>query len=194
MKYLSKRSDSQVRARGLTYPRDRRAITAELLREQRQFCAYSEEHVSGTDAVDVEHFDPRRKNTPQDGYENWYAVRTQMHRWKPQRIQKHLPILSPASKLSERIEYVDDLFMPRDLSDTEARNLIAYLKWNRPELVERRKYHVRLIRDVLESGASWDEIQRRAENCSFATALAAHFGVDVSVNSQPAETPPPAGE
>jgi hypothetical protein len=68
MRYLKKIPESRVLSSGWHYPHDARRIRDELLREQRRFCAYSERYIMNTDSCDVEHFDPRLKETPDDNY------------------------------------------------------------------------------------------------------------------------------
>jgi hypothetical protein len=185
MRYLAKRPSSQIPASGWTYPRDAARIRRALLDEQQGFCAYSEGYVRPTDACDVEHFDPRLKGKPEDGYRNWYAVRHWMNAHKPPKIESFEPVLDPADVASSRrVGYSDGQYQPADPADSAARNLIAFLGWNRPELAQERSRHVNLVRDILERLAgspaeALEYLRTHPELCSFATVLEAELGISL---------------
>jgi len=186
MKYLQKIDDSEIVEEEWTYDRapDRPKIRLALLGEQRGFCAYSERYVSKTDAVDIEHFDPRIKGTTNDNYRNWYAVLHWLNIHKPKFIEPHLPILPPsAADLSERITYEDGLFQIVEEGDTEAQNLINFLGWNKPEVVEDRQKHVQRVQFMQEMLGDEElflnQLRSDKMNLSFATALEVELGIDV---------------
>ena len=53
-------------------------ITEVLRLEQKNFCAYTDEYMCIiTDAQDIEHFNPKLKDTPEDSYDNWFLVKHQ---------------------------------------------------------------------------------------------------------------------
>jgi hypothetical protein len=190
MRYLRKTPASKILAAGWIYndqdSRENRKIRDELLREQHQFCAYSEKYVQPTESCDVEHFDPRLKHTPQDDYWNWYAVLHWMNNHKP-RIDRFLPLPAPHSpNLFERIRYEDGQFLAIDEADREADNLIRFLGWNRPELARERNNHVSRIRALRDAFLEGDEreflayLSEHPQELSFATALQAELGIDIS--------------
>ncbi|MEZ4674268.1 MAG: hypothetical protein R2932_08510 [Caldilineaceae bacterium] len=76
MRYLRKLPESRITREAWRYETDshRPKIRAELLIEQRGYCAYTERYVNPLDSCDIEHFDNRLKGQPEDGYWNWYAV------------------------------------------------------------------------------------------------------------------------
>lgn len=186
MKYLQKIDASEIVEEEWTYDKksDRPKIKRVLLEEQQGFCAYSERYVGKTDAVDIEHFDPRIKNTTNDNYRNWYAVLHWLNIHKPKLIVPHLPILHPsAADLSERIIYEDGLFQIVEEGDTEAENLINFLGWNKPEVVEDRQKHVQRIqfmKEMLNDNELFlNQLRNDKMNLSFATALEVELGIDV---------------
>lgn len=184
MRYLDKTSDSTILATDWRYPQDASKIREELVREQRGFCAYSERFIKHTDSCDVEHFDPRLKNTPKDDYWNWYGVLHWMNSHKPRKIEPYLPILRPHdSTRGERIKYEDGQFVTTQEGDVEADNLIKYLGWNRPEVAQDRANHIRRVRELRtffgrDTAGFLDYLQNDPENLSFLTALEAELGLD----------------
>ncbi|MEO8165713.1 MAG: hypothetical protein ABI619_09995 [Betaproteobacteria bacterium] len=153
-----------------------------MVREQHGFCAYSERYIQNTDAADVEHFDPRLKYEDGDGYWNWYAVLHWMNNHKPRKIEPYLPFLEPHSPdVSTRIRYEAGQFLEVDSNDYEARNLINYLGWNRPELAQDRSRHVSRIRELKGFFSNDDEflsyLRDDPMSMSFATALKAELGI-----------------
>jgi len=76
MRYFKKQNTSAIISGNLMYDNvaDRTKIRQILIKEQSGFCAYSERYIKHTDSVDIEHFDPRKKSTAEDGYYNWYAA------------------------------------------------------------------------------------------------------------------------
>jgi len=138
------------------------------------------------DRCDVEHFDPRLKHTAQDGYWNWYAVLSWMNAHKPRKIEPFLPILSPFDdSVRERISYDGSQFFAVNEEDVEAKNLILFLGWNRPEVAKDRSDHVHRIRDLfglLKNDAEEFKLFLLAhpENCSFCSALTFEFGAVIT--------------
>ena len=190
MRYLKKTPESRILTAGWTYSdqdsRANRKIRDELLREQQQFCAYSEKYVQPTESCDIEHFDPRLKHTAQDGYWNWYAVLHWMNNHKP-KIERFLPLPAPFSPgLSERIRYEAGQFVAVSDADFEAKNLILFLGWNRPELSKERNNHVSRVRTLRDELLGGDEeaflayLQEHPQELSFATALRSELRIDVT--------------
>jgi hypothetical protein len=185
MRYLDKTDKSKVLSSGWQYPQHAARIREELLREQQSYCAYSERHITNTDSCDVEHFDPRLKNTAEDSYWNWYAVLHWMNSHKPRLIDPYLPILAPwDTSRPQRIRYEDGQFVTaRD--DQEAANLVRYLGWNRPELARDRANHIARIRDLRgffqsDEGAFLQYLRDHPDCLSFVTALEAELGIGLT--------------
>ena len=85
MRYLKKINNSAIVVNNLNYANagQRADIRAALINEQQGFCAYSERFIKHTDSVDIEHFDPRKKDTTDDNYYNWYATLRWLNSHKP---------------------------------------------------------------------------------------------------------------
>ncbi|MCA9142699.1 MAG: hypothetical protein KDB05_07925 [Planctomycetales bacterium] len=154
------------------------------MREQRGFCAYSERFIQETDSCDVEHFDPRIKHRAEDGYWNWYAVLHWMNNHKPRKIEPHLPLLTPySSELKSRIRYDSGQYVVVDDKDREAKNLISYLGWNRPELADDRARHVSRVRELRGFFSNDTEflayLHDDPMSKSFATAVEAELGIAI---------------
>lgn len=139
--------DSAILTQQLRYISNNRAnnqkITLILWDEQKGFCAYTDEHMSRSDAQDVEHFNPTLKGTAQDGYENWLLVK---HRWnseKSTKWKKFQPCLHPsADDFEDRIKYIDGDYVAAE-DDDEANKLIELLKLNDPALADKRKGYIK---------------------------------------------------
>ena len=117
-------------------------IATILLKEQKNFCAYTDEYISTMDANDVEHFNPTLKNTPEDGYNNWFCVKHLVNKKKSNKwIQ---PILHPtALDFEERIIYNNGDYFAKSELDDEAKNLISLLQLDDPGLADKRKRYIR---------------------------------------------------
>jgi hypothetical protein len=185
MRYLRKSDSPEKVSPEWTYPKDAVRIRSALIEEQRGFCAYSERFIRNTDSSDVEHFDPRLKNTASDGHKNWYAVLHWMNSHKPRKIEPYEPLLAPhSSDLTQRIKYEDGIFDTVDAGDQPARNLINYLGWNKLEVCKDRQKHINRIRSIRElfpgSNAEFVAFLREdLDNLSFATALESELGLEI---------------
>ncbi len=189
MRYLSKTNSSRILAAGWQYTKkaDRDAIREVLRTEQSNYCAYSEDHLGASRDVHVEHFDPRLKGTPADGYWNWYAVTAWMNQHKPHRIDEFEPMPQPHDPtLRQRVRYVGDCFEPCDENDVEVKNLIEFLGMNKREVVMDRCSHVAFVLDTQQKlGMPLDEfvewLRRYPPNLRFITALEAALDCTLSV-------------
>lgn len=190
MRYLRKSDNSQVLANDWQYPKDSEKIRTELRNEQMGFCAYSERYMRRTDAVDIEHFDPRLKPTQNDSYWNWYVVLSWMNRHKPRNIERFEPILQPYSEdLRQRIQYQAGQFLAVDPDDQEADNLIKYLGWNSPEITSDRHKHVKRTRVVQQTfgddqAAFHSFLLSDTDNLSFFSALSVELGLPETLLEQ----------
>jgi hypothetical protein len=183
MRSLKKTVNSTILTQDLQYPKDAQKIRELLKAEQNQFCAYTERFIGEKDAaVDVEHFDPRLKDTDRDSYWNWYAVSHWLNLRKPRKIEPFEPILQPyTDDLLERIHYVDHEFQPVRVDDQEAQNLINFLGMNRPELYDERLKHVEFVRELRELSGSIESLSdfliKHPKNLSFFSALQVELGL-----------------
>jgi hypothetical protein len=194
MKFLAKHPASAVAVAGMRYVigRDNSGLRRLLLREQKGFCAYTEKVFEDLDAVDVEHFDSRKKG--QDDYFNYYAVlhsANQRKRRKERAAEgaRFFETLFFQSKdeFTSRIAWVAETnaYEEVDLADNEARELIEFLGFNDPELWLQRRKHLDTLAELFrlagldESGQrAW--LERHPEQLSFVSALELHLGLDLT--------------
>lgn len=87
MNFLPKDNSRTASYRDFRYPKDRDEAVQALTTLQKGYCAYSERYLKPLDSVELEHFDPRKKGTPEDGFENWHAVIRWMNAHKSRRIE-----------------------------------------------------------------------------------------------------------
>jgi hypothetical protein len=186
MRYFNKCANSEIVSSGFLYSKQsqRLKIARILVTEQNGFCAYSEKFFCNIDTINIEHFDPRLKNTNQDNYNNWYATQTSMNLKKAKYIDRFLPILHPSdSTLQKRITYIDGLYAPTDDADIEASNLIGFLGFNRIDLVEDRSTHIETLRYLmahLEEEKFLNFLMSKRSLLSYATAIEHEFNIKVS--------------
>lgn len=161
-------------------------ISEILLNEQKSFCAYTDEHISRTDARDIEHFNPTLKNTPQDNYYNWFLVKHQWNNEKSYKWDKYQPILLPtADDLEERIIYIDGDYFSKSESDIEAKNLVSLLKLDDIELAKKRKKYIarkrKEIKDFGQGAFAFFSILIDDDRCqvSYLRAIKEEFGIDI---------------
>ena len=151
MIFLKKKNDSEVIALNLNCSTNsmRTKIRKIILQEQYGFCSYSERYIELTDSPELEHFDPRIKDTQQDNYFNWYVVIRWMNSHKPKKIEPFLPMLLPNSAdLEKRIVYIGCCFSPANSEDKEAKKLIDFLGMNKYEISLHRTEHIARIKDL----------------------------------------------
>lgn len=190
MNYFNKRTDSKILQEGWTYnvQSQRPQIRQELLREQKGFCAYTEDFVDSIlYAKDIEHFDNRLKNTDSDNYWNWFAVGHVANMKKPRSIERFLPILHPNdASIVSRVEYKNGQFSTVIEDDLEAQNLIDFLTLNAPELDECRMRHIARMKDVRELWGNdelfIDYMYSNPAHLSFITVLQAELGLNFDVD------------
>lgn len=181
MKFLHKSPDSLTAYLGLTYPKDRIPARKALSDIQRNFCAYSERYLKPLDSVDVEHFDPRLKNSDSDNIYNWHAVIHWLNMRKSNRIEDFEPLPDLWTWTYDRVSYMDGFFVC-DQDDIETINLIEFLGVNRKEVYDERAKHVARIRRMMEKIGADELIDFLAESpddLSFPTAIAAELGLPV---------------
>lgn len=115
-----------------------------LLAEQKGFCAYTDEYISRTDAVDLEHFNPTLKDTDGDNYNNWFAVKHQWNSEKSTKWEKFQPILHPSAiDFEDRIVYRNGDYLAASDTDIEANNLVKLLKLDDLALADKRKRYIK---------------------------------------------------
>ncbi len=179
MNFLHKETAATEQHQELRYPKDRDKAVAILIQLQKGFCAYSERYLKPLDSVELEHFDPRIKNTESDGFSNWHAVIRWMNAHKARSIEKYEPLPDIASWTTDRVWYEHGLFVCRD-DDAEARNLIDFLGVNRQEVFEERANHIARIRNMRNKVGDdmlLELLSESPEQLSFPTAIVAELGI-----------------
>ncbi len=189
MRRVIKDSDSRIVTENLKYKSGTstsKIISEILLTEQKSFCAYTDEYISRTDAKDIEHFNPKLKNTTQDNYYNWFLVKHQWNKEKSYKWDKYQPILHPtANDFEERVIYIDgDYFAKSDL-DVEAKNLISLLKLDDAELANKRKRYIARKREEVkvfgQDPLTFFSLLIDDDTCqvSYLRAIKEEFGIDI---------------
>ena len=194
MKFLSKNRESSILTEGVVYHEggDNSRLRSMLLAEQSGFCADTEKRVSGLDSVDVEHFDKTKKGD--DDYFNYYAVLHEANMRKRRKEKKHEDasffanlFFQEQGQFDARVRYipVDSVYEEITEGDEEAAALIDYLGFNDSVLSEDRIRHIRMIRDIFENDAKYDEREKRdwfdkhPEHLSFVSAVEAELAIDL---------------
>lgn len=141
MKRIIKNHNSQIITSNLSYKKSNNTeLSKLLLKEQNNFCAYTEEYIGINDAADIEHFNPNLKFTPNDSYHNWFMVKHKPNNLK--RTNWIEPVLHPSSEdFEERLIYFDGYFLHKP-NDVETKNLIELLNLNNEIFVKNRKKYI----------------------------------------------------
>ena len=166
--------------------KNNKKISHILFKEQKGFCAYTEEYIGRTDAKDIEHFNPNLKNTYQDSYLNWFLV---IHQWNSEKGKKwddFQPMLSPTdSNFETRIVYDNGDYRVADSSDNEANNLIKLINLDDAVLAdERKRYIKRKFNEIEIYGVSNEEffkilIEDDIKQISYLRAIQEEFKIDI---------------
>ena len=190
MKRIIKNKESAIVKEKLNYitgnSTNNKKISNILFKEQKGFCAYTEEYIGRSDAKDIEHFNPTLKGTEQDSYQNWFLVKHQWNKEKSNKWEKYQPILHPTdSTLENRILYIDGDYVLSDSKDIEAKNLINLLQLdNIPLADERKKYIKRKKSEMNIFGLDADNffrtlIEDDIKQVSYLRAIDSEFKIDI---------------
>lgn len=189
MRRVIKHPESKIIKDKLTYfsgdTTNNKKIADILFEEQKNFCAYTDEYISRTDAKDIEHFNPTLKDTTKDNYNNWFLVKHQWNKEKSYKWDKYQPILSPtASDFEERVIYSGGDYIANEV-DIEASNLIKLLKLDDLGLADKRKkYLARKQKEIEISGDNamnyfFDLITDDVCQVHYLRAIKEEFGIDI---------------
>ncbi|MCG8893109.1 hypothetical protein G1K97_02355 [Tenacibaculum finnmarkense] len=148
MKRSIKKVDSKIIKENLNYivgnSANNKKISKILYKEQKGFCAYTEEYISRTDAKDIEHFNPTLKGKEADSYQNWFLVKHQWNKEKSSKWKDFQPILHPTDATFEnRVLYEYGDYFLANSNDIEAKNLINLLKLDDLMLADERKKYIK---------------------------------------------------
>lgn len=190
MRRAIKYHDSEIVLNHLKYKStnssNNKKIAHILLKEQKKFCAYTDEFISRTDSTDIEHFDPSLKNTGDDNYNNWFLVKHQWNQEKSYKWKNYQPILHPtAEDFEERIIYLDGDYIAKSNEDIEAQNLISLLKLDDAGLADERKRYIKRKQEEIKIFGEDNKtffaalLNEDVVGVSYPRAIKEEFGVDI---------------
>jgi hypothetical protein len=184
MKRIFKNPDSEIIQNKIIYNKsDNKDLRALLLKEQKNFCAYTEEYIGYNDAVDIEHFNPNLKYLETDSYQNWFMVKHKPNNLK--RTNWIEPILHPtAEDFETRLIYFDGYFLHQP-EDFETKNLIDLLNLNdeifvknRKKYIERRKDRIN-ERNILAADYFQEKINSEIDSIKYLRAIQEEFKINI---------------
>lgn len=153
MKRIIKSKESKIIRSNLKYKKGSNKKLCELLtKEQQDFCAYTEDRISTTFSIEIDHFNPNLKYTKRDNYFNWFVVSSKWNRKKGNRWADYQPILHPANPdFEERIKFdkTDCVYFCAP-GDKEAENLIKLLDLNNEKLLKERQNYILELKNCIE--------------------------------------------
>ena len=162
---------------------DNKELASILLKEQKNFCAYTEEYIGINDAADIEHFNPNLKYLEIDSYNNWFIVKHKPNNLK--RTNWIEPILYLFDeKFEKRLIYSEGYFLHKP-EDIEAKNLIELLNLNDEIFVKNRKRFIQRRRErISEKNISpfdyfSEKIDNEIESIKYLRAIQEEFKIDI---------------
>lgn len=186
MKFLSKRADSQILLQKLIYKKntDNSELRKFLLKEQKNFCAYTEKYVEGLDSVEIEHFNSSLKH--KDNYYNYYAVVRWANQIKKDEKYKNAPFFDTLffqNEFAARIKFIptDLVYEEINPDDIEAIDFIDFIGLNENDLFKDRKSHINPLKDFFIP--EFDIIgyfRKHKQELKFITAIEVEFNIDLS--------------
>lgn len=190
MRRIIKDENSEIVTQNLKYIEGNSAnnqnISKILFKEQKGFCAYTEEYIGRADARDIEHFNPNLKGTNTDGYSNWFLVKHQWNSEKSSKWDKYQPVLYPTDTSFEtKIIYDNGDFRVANSNDIESINLVKLVKLDDLILADERKKYIRRKKDEIEKfGQSAEDffkilIQADIKQISYIRAIREEFEIDI---------------
>ncbi|HAH55965.1 MAG TPA: hypothetical protein DCM02_11970 [Flavobacterium sp.] len=184
MKRIIKPSDSEVIQNKIYYKKAaNKHLSTILLKEQKNFCAYTEEYIGINDAADIEHFNPNLKYTKNDSYQNWFMVKHKPNNLK--RTNWIEPILHPTSQdFEQRLIYFDGYFL-HNPEDVETKNLIDLLNLNNEIFVKNRKKYIERRKERIKEkyipakDYFQDKIDSEIDCIKYLRAIQEEFNIDI---------------
>ena len=166
--------------------KNNKKISQILFKEQKGFCAYTEEYIGRTDAKDIEHFNPNLKNTSQDSYLNWFLVKHQWNSEKGKKWNDFQPILNPTdSDFETRIIYDNGDYRVADSNDNEANNFIKLINLDDAVLADERKRYIKRKSNEIEIYGVTNEdffkilIEDNIKQISYLRAIQDEFKINI---------------
>jgi HNH endonuclease len=190
MRRIHKKNDSEIVLKKLNYiegnSNNNLKISKILYQEQKGFCAYTEEFIGRADAKDIEHFNPKLKNTAEDSYLNWFLVKHQWNIEKSTKWDNFQPIINPTdSNFENRIVYDNGDYRVADSNDIEAVNLIRLIKLDDLILADERKKYIRRKTDEIQKFGISNEaffkilIEDNIKSISYLRAIQEEFKINI---------------
>ena len=190
MRRIIKDDNSEIISQNLIYiegnSTNNSRISKLLFKEQKGFCAYTEEYMGRADARDIEHFNPNIKGTNADGYQNWYLVK---HLWNSEKASKwdqFQPVLLPTNPdFNTKILYDNGDYRVADSGDIESTSLINLIKLDDLILADERKRYIRRKKDEIGMyGLSQVDffkvlIEANINQISYLRAIQEEFTIDI---------------
>ena len=190
MRRIIKDDNSEIISQNLIYiegnSTNNSRISKLLFKEQKGFCAYTEEYMGRADARDIEHFNPNLKGTNADGYQNWYLVKHQWNSEKASKWDQFQPVLLPTNTdFNTKILYDNGDYRVADSNDVESCNLIKLIKLDDLILADERKRYIRRKKDEIGMyGLSQVDffkvlIEANINQISYLRAIQEEFNIDI---------------
>lgn len=192
MKFLKKYKNSLILKSNLIYntnAKNNEKIKSLLLKEQKNFCAYTEKYITSIDSTEVEHFNSGIKF--QDDYFNYYAVTRSANLKKKDEKYRNASFFNTLffqdeNECNERIIYSEDFLGWFYIGkDEEANQFIDFLGLNDPDLVEIRKKHIKRLKQLFED-ANYNQnnilnyFRKYPEELSYISAIEKQLNIDLS--------------
>jgi len=190
MRRVIKDENSEIVTQNLRYiegnSNSNQNISKILFKEQKGFCAYTEEYIGRADAKDIEHFNPTFKGEETDGYSNWFVVKHQWNKEKSAKWSKFQPILFPTDiDFNDKIIYDNGDYRAANSDDIPSSNLVKLIKLDDLMLAdERKKYISRKKDEIKKFGQSANDffevlIESDIKQISYLRAIQEEFGIDI---------------
>ena len=190
MKFLSKYQDSEILEEDLKYlsTSDNTRLRIKLLAEQRNFCAYTEKYITKIDSIEIEHFNPSKKNN--DDYYNYYSTLRYANENKISKyaLYQHSVFFQDLffqdlNNFQARITYDDFSYNALDEADQDAKDLINYLGFNDDYLFDERMKHIERLKFTLQTFTAEQKVEyfaKHKNDLSYITAIEYEFNINLS--------------
>ena len=190
MRRIIKDDNSEIISQNLKYievnSTNNSNISKLLFKEQKGFCAYTEEYMGRADARDIEHFNPNLKGTNADDYQNWYLVKHQWNSEKASKWNQFQPVLLPTNPdFNTKIVYDNGDYRVADSNDFESTNLVKLIKLDDLILADERKKYIRRKKDEIEKYGLFAKdffevlIKDNINQISYIRAIQEEFNIDI---------------
>ncbi len=187
MKFIFKDSNSQILKENITYKKNynenNKKLLDMLIKEQKNFCAYTEKYISNLETVEVEHFNSSKKYN--DDYYNYYAVLRKANLYKKDEKYKNATFFTNLffqneQKFNDKIEYLkgDFIYSEIDENDVESKEFIDFLDLNNSDLVKERKNHISRLNYLAKEQIDLKKyLENHKEELNFITIIEKEFNI-----------------